>query len=59
MKKYVYLIVIHKIKCIYAKKPRFQAGKWDQYNSLFLQNYPMDNFDRINEFVVLYEIEKQ
>lgn len=54
MKKYVYLIVIHKIKCIYAKKPRFQAIKQDQYNSLFLQNYPMDNFDRNNGFVVLY-----
>lgn len=58
MKKYVYLIVIHKIKCIYAKNLVFRLVSGISITPCSCQNYPMDNFDRINEFVVLYEIEK-
>ncbi len=41
------------------QKSRFEhKDKIAKYFTAFLQNYPMDNFDRINEFVVLYELEK-
>ena len=46
-------------------KEEFQKSRFEhkdmiaKYFTAFLQNYPMDNFDRINEFVVLYELEKQ
>ena len=53
MKKHVYLIDIHKIKCIYAKSHAFRLLNWVSITSLFLQNYPMDNFDRIIEFMLL------
>ena len=42
------------------QKSRFEhKNKITKYFTAFLQNYPMDNFDRINEFVVLYESKKQ
>ena len=46
-------------------KEEFQKSRFEhkdtiaKYFTTFLQNYPMDNFDRINEFVLLYELEKQ
>ena len=42
------------------QKSRFEyKNKIAKYFTAFLQNYPMNNFDRINGFVVLYELEKQ
>lgn len=42
------------------QKSRFEhKDKIAKYFTTFLQNYPMDNFDMINEFVVLYELKKQ
>ena len=33
-------------------------NKGGEKYDLSCQNYPLNNFDRINEFVVLYELEK-
>ena len=42
------------------QKSRFEhKDKIAKYFSTFLQNYTMDNFDMINEFVILYELKKQ
>ena len=42
------------------QKSRFEhKDKIAKYFTTFLQNYPMDNFDMINEFVILYELKKQ
>ena len=42
------------------QKSRFEhKNKIAKYFTPFLQNYTMDNFDRINEFVVLSKLEKQ
>ena len=42
------------------QKSRFEhKDKIAKYFTAFLRNYPMDNFDRINEFVILYELKKQ
>ena len=55
----------HKIDREAIDKEKFQKSRFEhkdtiaKYFTAFLQNYPMDNFDRINEFVVLYELEKQ
>ena len=54
----------HKIDREATDKEKFQKSRFEhkdtiaKYFTAFLQNYPMDNFDRINEFVVLYELEK-
>ena len=54
----------HKIDREAVDKEKFQKSRFEhkdkiaKYFTAFLQNYPMDNFDRINEFVVLYELEK-
>ena len=52
----------HKIDREATDKEKFQKSRFEhkdtiaKYFTAFLQNYPMDNFDRINEFVVLYEL---
>jgi len=44
--------------CIYAKNLVFRLLSEISITPCSCQNYPMNNFDRINEFVVLYELEK-
>ena len=59
-------IVDNQLNYQYQKlKEEFQKSRFEhkdriaKYFTTFLQNYPMDNFDMINEFVILYELKKQ